>query len=174
MRNVDKYKKFRFYCFGEDPLKRYGCSETNKDGHYIMDCSDENGSPPKDYPEDEGVCPHCASKSKLIGTVSEGYTKTIGGTRESDNRCTDEGYAREWYEKEIENTKEALKFKKGISPYAQFEMDFKVLEDQGRVKKVSDKEARDRKERANQVAASVADDFTDEEKQNKIGHRPNG
>ena len=53
-------------------------------------------------------------------------------------------------------------------------MNFEALEKAGKVNKVTDKEAAKRRDRANLVADSVSDDFTEEDKKDKIGRRRDG
>lgn len=161
MINEGDFTHFRFYCFDESK-------------YYIKNCTLSSGSPPKNYPPHLEPCPDCGAESKLVGTVSSGYTKTVGGTRKNDHIERDEGYAKEWYEQEIANTKRALEFKEGVSPYSKYAMNFEALEKAGKVNKVTDKEAAKRRDRANLVADSVSDDFTEEDKKDKIGRRRDG
>lgn len=153
---------------------RYCCNNTYCEVHYfIVDVRDEEGDPPKYWPNDIIECPSCEQDSKLIGVKAGGHIKTRGGTRKSDHIEADEGYAKEWYEQEIQNTKEALEFKSGASPYSKYKMDYKELEKRGRVKKVSPDEVRNRKKRSKE--ASVASEkFIDKVHRNRVGRRSDG
>lgn len=162
-KNSFKYTHFNFMCKNKD-------CEVSK---FTIDFS-VNEEPPEFWPEDNQACPCCGmNNSTVVGGSLSGYIKTRGGTRKGDHSEADSGYAKQWYEDEIKNTKEALEFKKGISPYSKYKMDYKEMERLGKLKKVSQREARERVKRSEKVAQS-AEKFIDDDHKNRIGDRPNG
>ena len=63
-------------------------------------------------------------------------------------------------EHQIDSTKEALKFKEGAAPSAKYKLDNEKLADQGRAKRVSPTEAKERRKTTherNAKAAEIAD-----------------
>jgi len=164
--NYFKYTVFNFICGNEK------CKEKS----FSLNLS-ENGEPPEFWPEDnEYLCPTCGSeKTKVVGGKLGGYAKARGGSRVSDHSEADKGYAEDWYKEEIKNTKEALKFEKGISPYSKYKIDYKELERQGKLYKSQnlEKEVKERKRRSEEHSRMVADKI-DKSHIDNVGKRSDG
>ena len=80
-------------------------------------------------------------------------------------------YTKEIQQAEIKNSKEILEGKKGISPYAKYEMDYEYFEKEGTVKRVKGKEVHERVKRSQNVAKAVEPHV---EKTPNLGKRDNG
>ena len=89
-------------------------------------------------------CPKCGNMAPRDWSAGSAPFKIKGGslykTKEYGNDAK-----KNWYKEEINNTKEVLKFKKGINPYSNMSLD--TPEDLG-FKRVSDGEAENRSRRS--------------------------
>ena len=100
-------------------------------------------------------CPHTWDYSKSddngIQGIRGGDTpKFYSSEKYAENRDN------QWLKSEIDNTKEAIKGESGTSPYSKMTPNYEVLEEQGVMKKVSESEAKRRKDFAGKVVRDAA------------------
>tara|TARA_R110002012_G_scaffold77788_1_gene197968 strand:- start:61 stop:519 length:459 start_codon:yes stop_codon:yes gene_type:complete len=76
-----------------------------------------------------------------------------------------------WLEGEIDNTKEAIEGKSGVSPYTNYKINHDVAVDQGLAKKVNPKTAKLRKESSKKITQQVATKMSNSDrKRSEDGH----
>lgn len=100
-------------------------------------------------------CPHTwdysKSDDKGIQGIRGGDTPKFYQTEKyAENRDN------QWLKSEIDNTKEAIKGETGASPYSKMTPNYEVLKELGMVKKVSESEAKARKDFAGKVVRDAA------------------
>ncbi len=66
-----------------------------------------------------------------------------------------------WMEDEIENTKEAIKSEKGVSPYSEYKINHEVAEKQGYCKKITEKEKQARDTNRTKAMKKLAEGMSD-------------
>lgn len=76
--------------------------------------------------------------------------------------------ANRWHDTEVRNTAAAIEGKTGVSPYAQMTINPEELEKQGRAKRVSDEEARERRKRAEKISRRAAAKLTGREREHTL------
>ena len=120
-------------------------------------------------------CPECKKEcDKYIGNLScnfakrgDGWTPNWSATKEDR-----ESYAKRWATEEISNTKEALDYNSGASPYSRMEVDHEYFEKEGIAKKVSSAQAKTNSEAHKKVTQESAKALTKEElRQSTKDHR---
>ena len=109
-------------------------------------------------------CPKCGGESPRSLEGQSMNFKMEGSTpkffKNSENaKKKDEA----WLSQEIDNTAQALKNETGASPYSRMSMNMDVLEEQGQCKRVSEKEAKARKDTAAKLTQEVSKAATTEE-----------
>jgi len=73
-----------------------------------------------------------------------------------------------WNDNEIRNVSEIIKGKSGVSPYSKMEINPKVLEDEGIAKKVSPKEAEEKRKIAEKVSRDAVSKLSGVEKEHAV------
>ena len=102
-------------------------------------------------------CPECGVKCEREYDEVPGR---VGVKKYTDDLASVNAKGKEGYESLINDTKEALKFETGVSPYSKFVPKWDVLEKQGRVKRNTEDQARQKRENANKTGDQVASMMT--------------
>ena len=114
----------------------------------------------------------CSKNAKKGGGMG---IRVQGGTPNfHQNETLNKKYAKEWYEAEIDNTKDALdSINGGESPYARYTMDHEKLCESGVLKRVSDKKGKQKKKAAERLAKMHAKNISENDKK-YVGSRHKG
>ena len=128
---------------------------------------------PKYIPE-KAECPCCGALGEvIINTAPAALRDSTHSARFWGNDENRKRYAEEFQKKEIEESQKRLEGKTGISPYSKYDIDYEYFEQEGTLKRVSDKKAIERVKRSQDVAKSVENELQPEELA-VIGKRDNG
>ena len=127
-----------------------------------------------DEREKGGTCTECG-KRQCPYTLdrSRNRTQTPGPkTHVTDGdgaKNRDDLYkANRWHDTEVRNTAAAIEGKTGVSPYSQMTINPEELEKQGRAKRVSDTEAREKRKRAEKISQKAAAQLTGRERDHAL------
>ena len=124
--------------------------------------------------EKKGTCTECGKRQcpytlDASRNRSKTYVRKIRVMDGDGSINRDDEYkAKRWHDEEVRNTAAAIEGKTGVSPYAQMRINPEELEKQGLAKKVSDKEARERKRRAHKISKDAASQLTGKEKEHAL------
>jgi len=140
--------------------------------NYYCNRCDGNHTVPRKYEErnKSTTCPDCGkrrcpltydnSKNKTGGggvVVFGGGTPNFYGT---DSRMAQE---KDWMENEVKNTKNALEYKSGASPYSRVKIPYEKLEKEGTLKKASEDNKRLRVKGGQHVVKEAGKKMTKDE-----------
>ena len=146
------------------PMYNYDCSscgiifEELVSGEYYKEPQehDKCGNLCERTAEDQGIYAHG------IGLKEHSRASSSGSRRKVEES---------WLEGEIENTKEAIEGKSGVSPYTNYKINHDVAVEQGVAKKVDPKTAKVRKESSKKITQQVATKMSDKDrKRSEDGH----
>tara|TARA_R110000737_G_C14433001_1_gene460015 strand:- start:337 stop:786 length:450 start_codon:yes stop_codon:yes gene_type:complete len=103
-------------------------------------------------------CPECGVKCEreYDGQVPN----RVGVKKYTDDLASVNAKGKEGYEALINDTKEALKFDKGVSPYNKYNIPWDTLEKQGKVRKISQDQAKQKLENAKKTGDQVTSMMT--------------
>jgi|14_taG_2_1085336.scaffolds.fasta_scaffold01197_7 putative FmdB family regulatory protein len=123
--------------------------------------------------QDPQECPSCGKLSERTARGQEINAHGVGlkehsrASSSSSRRKVEES----WLEGEIDNTKEAIEGKSGVSPYTNYKINHNVAVEQGLAKKVDPKTARVRRKSSKDLTQTVAKAMSDKDrKRSEDGH----
>jgi len=120
------------------------------------------------------TCPECGKRQCPLTFDSSKNAHKVEVPSFSQTETLDNQYAKEWYEEEIENTKDALtSLNGGESPYARYTMNYDKLVEQGTLKRVSDRKANQKRKAAETLAKMQAENISEHDKK-YVGNRHKG
>lgn len=129
------------------------------------------------------TCPECGKRQCPLTYDTSKDAKRGGGMGISvqggtpkfyQNETLNKEYAKEWYEKEIDNTKDALtSLNGGESPYERYNMDYDAMLKNGTLKRSSEKDSKRKQKNAERFAKRHAENLSENEK-DYVGHRHKG
>lgn len=154
--------RFRFCCPNEE------CFEKTKDSYFFFTYE----KAPKRYPA-YIKCPDCGRKASFAPLGPGISFKGNGWTPKFHDKSSNESRAREHYQQHIRDTKDALEFKSGVSPYAKMEIDHEYWAKKGVARKVSEKERSEREKVGKKIAQDAGKNMSKEDLKN-VGKRSNG
>ena len=142
------------------PAYQYYCDKCDRNSTHIIPWKEKDEVQKCNHCENE-KCTYTLDYSKSDSSKSFGFKG--GDTPNFYGTHTLKGQEKQWMEGEVKNTKEALKYDSGVSPYSKVTMSYDVLEKKGVVKRVDEKTKVAKMQGAQRMASEAGEKMTKDE-----------